>query len=519
MTATIDVAARHYAAGDLGETARVCLDIIREDPEHFDALHLLGVVCTNRGQHADGVCYLLRARSSRSDDGRLQANLGSAYGAVQRFDAAVDCYRRAIALGHRDAGVLNNLGLALLGLGQKQAAIETYQEALGLDPSHDPARYNLARGFAATGRFALAEAEFRRLLDRMAQGTPDDRWTDSVNGLAHAILDQGRAEEALGVLRTAASVRPTIAATRWHQALILLLLGQYAEGWRTYEARFEVPGIDGPHPDHRVLDPSQLAGKCVLVREEQGRGDVIQFLRYVRPLTEAGARVCLSVYPDLIPLAQEMREVETVLGANEDEAEFDHLTSVMSLPLAFATELATIPDRVPYLRAPASRVGRMAHHLGSMSGRRRIGLAWSGSTVSRDRAAIPMAMLAPLLQRPGVEYHCLQKEIFADDHVWLDRPRPDYADIVTHEAMLRDFGDTAALIEAMDLVISIDTAVAHLAGAMAKPVWIMLAFNPDWRWLLNREDSPWYPTARLFRQQAPGGWESVVRAVADALPA
>jgi tetratricopeptide (TPR) repeat protein len=513
MTATIGEAARWYAAGDLVATARVCLDIIRNDPCHFDALHLLGVVCTNRGQHADGVSYLSRARSLRPDHARLQVNLGSAYGAVQRFDQAADCYRRAIAMGHGDAGVLNNLGLALLGLNENAAAIETYRQALNLDPAHDPALYNLGRALAAAGRLAEAEAEFRRLIARLREATPDDRWSDAVNGFARALLDQGRAEESLEVLRAATAERPHIASIRWHEALVLLLLGRFAEGWRAYEIRYAVPGNEPAHPDHRVLDPRQVAGKRVLVKEEQGRGDVIQFLRYLRPLAEAGGRICLSIYPDLVPLAQELREVETVLGPDQDMVEYDLLTSIMSLPLAFATELATVPDRVPYLRVPASRVGRMAQHLGPAAGRR-IGLAWSGSSASRERSAVTAALLEPLLARPGYEFHCLQKEIFADDRAWLGRA----GGIVTHETMLRDFGDTAALIEAMDLVISVDTAVAHLAGAMAKPVWIMLAFNPDWRWLLERANSPWYPTARLFRQPAPGDWPSVIQSVAATLP-
>ncbi len=250
----------------------------------------------------------------------------------------------------------------------------------------------------------------------------------------------------------------------------------------------------------------------MLVQQEQGRGDVIQFLRYVRPLAACGALVRLSVYEDLIPLALELPEVEIVAGADDDEAEYDVVTSVMSLPLAFRTELATIPAEVPYLRAPASRIGRMRHHLGSAIGRR-IGLAWSGSAASQARAAITPGLLEPLLESDGVEFHCLHKTISAHDRDWLD----GHGRVTTHDTMLHDFGDTAALIEAMDLVISIDTAVAHLAGALAKPVWIMLAFNPDWRWMLGRADSPWYPTARLFRQTSPGDWAGVVSAVRTSL--
>jgi Tfp pilus assembly protein PilF len=509
MTATIGEAARHYAARDLPQAAKLCLEIIRNEPRHFDALHLLGVICTNRGQHADGVSYLLRAEAIAPENGRLQANLGSAYGALQRFDKALEAYRRALVLQHRDAGVMNNLGLALRGLGRDEEAIATFREAIERDPGNDPVLYNLARTLAADGQLARAEADFRRLRDRLPPDTSSDRIAEVVNELARVVLDQGRPEEALEILRETTARRPDIVSPLWHEALLLLLLGRFQDGWPAYETRWEAPNHERRQPNYRVLDPDRVAGQRVLIKEEQGRGDVIQFLRFIRPLAARGARIQLSVYNDLIPLALELPDVELVLGPDEDEAEYDILTSIMSLPLAFRTDLATIPREMPYLRAPAARVGRMRHHLGPSS-RPRIGLAWSGSTASQARAAMPVATLEPLLRRQGFEFHCLQKEFRAEDKAWLDQSGL----VTTHEAMLRDFGDTAALIEAMDLVVSIDTAVAHLAGALAKPVWIMLAFIPDWRWLLDRQDSPWYPTARLFRQTAAGDWAGVVRSVA-----
>jgi tetratricopeptide (TPR) repeat protein len=512
MTATIEEAARHYAARDLGQAAQVCLEIIRGDLLHFDALHLLGVICTNRGQHADGISYLLRAEALQSDNGRLWANLGAAFGALQRFDKAVHAYRRALALNYRDAGVLNNMGLALQGLERKQEALDTLRDALALDPAHDPARYNLARAQVAVGNLAEGEAEFRGLQARLAPDTPAERIAEVTNELARAVADQGRVEDSLELLRTAAAQHPDIVSFRWHEALLLLQLGRFKDGWAAYETRWDVPSHDPAPAGYRVLDLHRVAGQRVLVKGEQGRGDVIQFLRYVRLLAARGARVMVSVYQDLVPLALEMADVELVIGPEDDEPEHDLLTAVMSLPLAFATAIATIPAKVPYLRAPAARAGLMRHQLGAASVPR-IGLAWSGSPASLGRSAMPPTALEPLLCRQGAEFHCLQKDIRADDRSWLERT----GTVTTHEARLRDFGDTAALIEAMDLVISIDTAVAHLAGALAKPVWIMLPFNPDWRWLLGRDDSPWYPTAKLFRQPVRGDWDAVVRSVAASL--
>ena len=513
MIATIAEAARLYAEKDLAQAARVCLDLIRNDPRNFDALHLLGVICTNRGQHADSVSYLLRAAALRPNEGALVANLGNAYGAVQRFDKAVEAFQRALALHHRDASVLNNLGLSLRGAERIADAIAAFQAALQLDPGSSPALFNLARTRAEAGDFAQAEADYRRLRDQLPPDTDPGRLNSAITGLARAVLDQGRGEECLEIVRGLARQLDDQTIVQWYESLVLLLLGQFEEGWRTYESRWTAPQHDRPHPDFRVLDLNEVAGQRVLVKEEQGRGDVIQFLRYVRPLAARGARIRLSVYNDLVPLAREMEDVELVLGPDEDETEYDLLTTVMSLPLAFRTDMATIPAEVPYLRAPAARIGRMRYHLGPPSGKR-VGVVWSGSAKSQPRSAIPVAKLEPLLRRSGVEFHCLQKEILPEDRAWLDRTGL----VTTHDTMLRDFADTAALIEAMDLVVSIDTAVAHLAGALAKPVWIMLAFNPDWRWLLNRDDSPWYPTARLFRQPAPGDWDSVAGSVAAAFP-
>jgi tetratricopeptide (TPR) repeat protein len=511
MTATIEDAARHYAARDFDQAANACLDIIRDDPAHFDALHLLGVICSNWSQHADGVSYMLRAEALRPDDERLQANLGAAYGALQLFGKAVEAYGRAGPL-HHDSGLLNNLGLALQGLRRSDEAIETFLTALEVDPACDPALYNLARARVAAGRLAEAEADFRVVRGRLPPDTPPDRVRELSNELARVVADQGRAEEALEILRAAAATHPDTGSFRWHIALVLLLLGQFREGWEAYETRLTLPIHDTPSPDHRVLDLAQVSGQRVLINGEQGRGDIIQFLRYVRPLAARGARIRLSVYDDLIPLARELPEVEVVLGPEEDDDDYDQLTSLLSLPLAFGTTLETIPAEVPYLRVPASRIARMRNHLGPASGHR-VGLVWSGSHVSQPRAALPAALLEPLLRWPGVEFHCLQKEIRPEDQAWLDRTGV----VTTHQDALRDFGDTAALIDAMNLVISIDTAVAHLAGALAKPVWIMLPFSPDWRWLLGRDDSPWYPTARLFRQPRPGDWESVIQSVAGSL--
>jgi hypothetical protein len=291
----------------------------------------------------------------------------------------------------------------------------------------------------------------------------------------------------------------------WNMSLCLLLLGDFQHGWPAYEHRFGIAGHDERPAGAIVLDPAQVADKRVLILTEQGRGDTLQFIRYAPLLAERGATVLVQACADLVPLLTAMPGVASVVSTDDPRPPADLVTSVMSLPLAFGFH----PANVPYLCVPPDR----QTHLGPGT-RPRIGVAWSGSPHSRERSAMPAEILAPLLALPGFEFHCLQREIFADDQAWLDSARPP---INLHVQHLTDFANTAALIGQMNVIVTIDTAIAHLAGALAKPVNLMLPFNPDWRWMLGRNDSAWYPTARLFRQPRSGAWTPVVEAVTRSL--
>jgi ADP-heptose:LPS heptosyltransferase len=260
-----------------------------------------------------------------------------------------------------------------------------------------------------------------------------------------------------------------------------------------------------------VIDPAKVAGQRILICAEQGFGDTIFFARYVRSLSRAGATVSLSVYPELKSLFRELEDVANVIEPGEQESEADAVTAFPSLPLAFHTDFASIPAAVPYLRAPAPQLAAWRKRLGPRH-KPRIGVCWWGSQHIPHRS-IPVASLAPLLDRTEFEFHSLQKEISPSDREWL-AAQPG---IREHGDALTDFAETAALISLMDLVITIDTSVAHLAGALARPMWIMLPFAADWRWLRGRSDSPWYPTARLFRQPRWGDWSAVVATITQTL--
>jgi hypothetical protein len=299
----------------------------------------------------------------------------------------------------------------------------------------------------------------------------------------------------------------------WNESLALLLLGRYAEGWPKYEGRWQVPDHDRPRLDARVPDLAEVAGKRILLIPEQGHGDMIQFARYAPMLARQGASVTLQTYIELKVLMQTMDGIETVIAVGEKEPPYDIVTPLLSLPLVFRTELDSIPAEVPYVHVPAERLAAWQQRLGPRT-RRRIGLAWWGSQHIAKRS-VALETLLPLLSLPDIDFHSLQKELPSEQLDWLAA----HPLVVDHRDEFNDYADTAALISQLDLVVTIDTSVAHLAGALGAPVWIMLPYSADWRWLLNRDDSPWYPTARLFRQKRRGDWEGVVADVANELVA
>ena len=507
----MEAAARYYRAKDYAEAERCCREIIAEDPRHFDALHLLGVLQLDHGAYADAIDWLTRAAELLPDNARVHYHLGNAFLEQKHYEEAEAAFRRSIALNANDASVHNNLGNALGGQQRHEEAVECYRRVLDLAPSHARAQYNMGRSLAALDRLEEAMQSFHAALANPDTQADPDRLADVYGSIGEMLVGLGRYDEAFAVCQTISKFRPKTA--EWNESLYLLLLGRCAEGWRKYEARWHVPDHDAPRADAQVPDVANIAGKRVLLFSEQGRGDIIQFARYAPMLAARGAHVTLQVYPEIVPLLATLDGVEAVIGSDEPEPPYDIACPLLSLPLAFGTELASIPADVPYLRALPERVAAWRKRLGRRRARR-IGLAWSGAIEHQgDRhRSIALERLAPLLAVTQCEFHSVQKDVRARDRKWLGR-------VHDHGADTHDLADTAALISLMDLVISVDTAPAHVAGALAKPVWIMLPFAADWRWLLDRDDSPWYPTARLFRQQKRGDWEGVVADVVRALNA
>ena len=504
-------AARHYRAGERDAAMRCCHAALEAQPRDFDALHLLGVLETDAGHTTEAIDWLRRAIAVRANVAQAHYHLGNALLAAARADDALASFADALALQPDHVDALNNQGNVLRTLGRFDEAIICYRRALAIRPDFVVSHYNLGRALAALQRPEEAVASLRTALTGDFPARDATHLADIYGELGRALLALDRVEAALETCHALQARLPDDPTAAWNESLALLQLGRYREGWPKYERRFAVPTHDAPRPGHHVLDLNTVAGKRVLLAAEQGRGDILQFVRYAPLLAGRGAEVVIEAYPDLIALLRTVDGVADVVGY-ETATPHDLLTSLLSLPMAFGTEVQNIPDAVPYLHAPPERLTAWRDRLGP---RRmpRIGLAWWGLQHIPERS-IPVAALEPLLRRTDIELHALQPE-FPDAHRdWLAANRLT----IRTARELRDFADTAALIMQMDLVITIDTAVAHLAGALGRPVWVMLLRGADWRWLRHRTDSPWYPTARLFRRGAEPDWSAVVDAVVRALP-
>jgi Flp pilus assembly protein TadD len=425
------------------------------------------------------------------------------------LNATASWLQAASEIDPANATVHSDLGDALRKLGKLDEAICAYRHGIERDPALTSAYGGMVHALHLATRDAEALACAETLL-RQAETA------DAYRIAGTALVWLNRHEEAIEHFRTAQVLCPDDATARYHEGMALLALGEFDAGWRLYDARrveaaLEPTGRDLAQPMWQ--GGGDIRGRAIVLRGEQGLGDAIQFVRYAPLVARLGAAVWLEVAPALTPLLKAVDGVAGVLAWDEPCAAASLHCPLMSLPLALGTSRDTIPCQVPYLMADAERGEAWRQRLGSRS-RRRIGIAWSGNPAQPDDRlrSIPGDRLSALLQRQDCEFHTVQTGLTA-----ADAERFAQLGGNDHGAELYDFGETAALMMALDLVISVDSAPAHLAGALARPTWLLLQSNADWRWMRDRTDSPWYPTMRLFRQPNPGDWDSVIAAVVRAL--
>jgi len=556
-----------YQQGQAAEGLRLVAAALRGQPRSADVLSSYGVILDALKRHDEALASFDKVLAMRGNDAGAHYNRGNALKGLGRFAEALASYDRALALApglvdaHYNRGnvlrslgrfeeavssyeaalaaapdraeILTNCGVALLELDRCEEALARFEKARARDPENIFILTNRGNAFLRLKRHAEALASY----DRVLALSPDHAEALTGRGTALAIL--GRTDEALASFDHALRIEPRAVAAHvnrgnifmasaqmqealasysrateldpehadanFNAALARLCLGDFRDGWRQYEYRLKKKEFAPLR--QAMLQPlwrgeEDLRGKTILLMAEQGLGDAIQFVRYAPLVAARGAKVLLGVQRPLVDLLATVPGVTGVFGENEPLPEFDLHCPLLSLPLAFETELATIPANVPYIRAYEERIAKWRGRVPD-GGRLRAGICWAGTSAHSNnrRRSIPLQSFAAVLSVAGIDFVSLQRDVDETDAAMLRA-----LGVLQLGQEFEDFADTAAVVAMLDLVIAVDTSVAHLAGAMGKAVGVFIPFSPDFRWMLDRTDTPWYPTMRLFRQGAIGDW-------------
>jgi tetratricopeptide (TPR) repeat protein len=474
---------------------------IKTAPQFAEAHFVTGSILNMLGRPRDAVAAYDRAIAIKPDHVNALNDLGNTWGILGRPDDALAAYDKAIAAAPELAMTYNNKGAILAETQRFDEAIANYDRALALKPDYAEAYNNRGAALLVLSHPDQALASFEQALALR----PD--YAEAINNKGTALQGLDRHQEALSWHQRALALNPNNASAHLGIANAYLALGNYEAGWAEYEWRWGTKDLAPFRKDRRCplwTGDQPLEHKSILLHAEQGYGDMVQFARYVPMVARRGARVVLEVPRPLQVLFGSLEGVSQLICRGDKLPASDFHCPLLSLPRAFRTNVHTIPAETPYLRAASDHREKWKARLAGHSGRK-IGLAWSGRPYPRNRS-IPLVTLEPLFSLPGITFVSLQQEL-ADTDLALVRDRTN---VVHFGKELQDFADTGGVISCLDLVLSIDTSVAHLAGAMGKPLWLLLQFGSDFRWLVDRDDNPWYPTARLFRQAKTGDWESVV---------
>lgn len=565
---------QQHQLGNLREAEHLYRAVLQQDARHSDAMHLLGIVVYQSG-NAESGAELIRAaikinpseaiyysnlgniledlhRHNEAQTNYLHAialqpqyadahyNLGLSYYRQGHLQSSIDCFRSALTCNQKLPAAWNNLGVALMELKNYPAAELSLKMAIQLSPDYTEALLNLGNLLQKTGK----HAEARIHVEKALRLKPDyaEAWNtlgvifdnldlpdaiacfrealqykpiypEAISNLGRTLSLVGAGEEGIALLRKAISLKPDFADAHWNLAFALLLHGQYLEGWREHEWRWKMKNLRSPKRNFSqpLWQGENLKGKRLLLHAEQGFGDAIQFSRFIPMAETSEATIILEVREPVRRLMTGIPGVSQIVSYGDPLPDFDAHCPLMSLPLVFGTMLDNIP---PPLEFPSLAVS-LSQAKTSDTGPLKVGLVWAGNPEHGldRRRSIPLKALLPLKDISGVSYFCAFKGPAATQTPELDFQISD----LCSEA--KDFFDTAKEIAKLDLVISVDTAVAHLAATLGKPVWLLISHTPDWRWLSGREDSPWYPSMRIFRQRSLGDWNSLIMQVAQELSA
>ena len=532
-----DQASQAMQSGKWGEAEVICRKILAHAPKDFDALHMLAVICSEKGEYDEGErlfqetifldpnfppCFynygLLLAKQKKYIAAIAQfdkalslfpnffpahCDRGSALKELGRFDEALASLNKAAGLAPNVPMVWYNKGNVYFKKEDYHSALNDYDCAIKIDSNYSDAWLGRGNAFTGLKRYDEAFAAY----DKALAFKPDlaEAWLARGN----VFKDLKRYDEAFVAYDKALALKPDLAEAQCNEALIRLILGDTENGWKKYEYRWNTKLMRGWKRNFSQplwLGDSDIKNKAILIHAEQGLGDTLMACRYIPMLATLGARVIAEVQLPLKSLLKNLEGISLLVAKGETIPHFDVHCPIMSLPLAFKTTMEAIPAKVPYLAVSKNIIEKWRSKL--IGTEIKVGVAWAGNPnypQDLDRSIL-LKNIMPILGVKGARYFSLQKDLRLGDREILDVN----SQIVRLDQEINDFQDTAAIMMSLDLVLSSDTSIAHLAGALSRPIWVLLPFNPDWRWLLDRVDSPWYPTARLFRQTNRGDWSTVI---------
>lgn len=508
--AALKAAIAYHQAGHLDQAEQLYRQILNQDPQQVDALSLLGVIACQHGKLEEGMALYRQALALQPEHRQARENLNLALWKLGRkqIDEAIANLNWIVNFEPRNGQAHMALANIYQDQGMLEQALHHYQQALIANPSSADLLNRIGVVLQYQGKSNLAAHFHRQALTHQPHNI------DALISLAKAILDQGKVDEGLAYVNQALSIHPNHPVARHNRALMLLQKGEFQQGFPEYEWRLKTADFPPCPFKQPVWDGSDFSGKTLLLHAEQGLGDTIQFIRYVPLVAQRGGRIILTCHQPLMRLLSTMPGIDQFIPLGMPLPAFDTYTPLLSLPGILGTTLDTVPSQVPYLRPPKVNLELPISNT-IQNPKLKVGLVWSGGNLYKHNQTRSFSLqeFQAILDVPEISFYSLQKGIPQLELVelgWQSR-------LIDLNEQLQDMADTADAIAQLDLVITVDTSVAHLAGALATPVWVLLAHVADWRWLLNREDSPWYPTMRLFRQSQAGDWQGVMHRVIEAL--
>jgi tetratricopeptide (TPR) repeat protein len=539
----IQLAYKHYQAGDLIQAEYVCKEILKKQPNNIDILYFLGIVCYQRQKYDSAIQYIKKYLQFNPTNSDAYYNLAQAFQKRREPNDAISHYQRALKYNPYFIDAYLNLGNLLQETGQPDEAIINYQKVIEINPNFAGAYYNIGAAFQEKGQLKEAISAYQKAIHLnpsyidayhdlgyvlQMNGDLDEairfyqkalelnpNLFDAYNNLGRSLQEQGKLDEAISSYLRALQINPEFAEAHCNLALALLLTGDFRQGWKEYEWRWNLKDRSRYDVTQQVWDGSDISGKTIFLYTEQGFGDTIQFIRYAPLLAGRGAKVIIECQKELQSLIHHVKGIDSVITREDPLPEFYAHYPLLSLPTLFDTTLASIPADIPYIVTDGKIVRKWEERTRSDNARMKVGLVWSGNPKYKadQSRSILLENFLQFWKVDGISFYSLQKGKAAEQV----KESPEEIKIVDFTDEINDFSETAGLIENLDLVISVDTAVAHLTGALGKPIWTLLPSSPDWRWMLNRKDSPWYPTMKLFRQQTRGDWIPVIARVLDEL--